>query len=404
MDRLIIHTLGEFSICYRGKEINEQSKRSRKIWALLQYLITFHNREISQNELIELLWPGGESTNPSGALKTQLYRLRTMLNESGLPGDEIIVNTAGTYAFNDSLDCEIDSDLFEQSVKQSAACYSEKEKLAAYMKAIDIYRGDFLTGSTESWVVPINAYYHTMYTRVVRSTLEILSSFKRYGEMVEICRKAMKIERLDETIHAYYMRALLESGDKEAAKAHYLYVLDLFYNHEGINPSQEFIALYGEIVKSENNYGADVSAVRIEMEEKGESEGAFYCEYDAFKHIYQLEVRESRREGRTVYLCVITASDCEEGKTAQKQQNRAMQRLQKTIAGCLRTSDVYSRFSATQFVMVFPGANEQICENIMRRIIRHFKRDNPKSKTLLMYSYERADKPKDGGRESINER
>ena len=394
MDKLIIHTLGEFTICYQGREIKETNKRSRKMWGLLQYFITFHNREITQNELIELLWPEGESANPTGALKTQLYRLRAMLTESGLPGDEIIINTAGTYAFNNKLDCEIDSEIFEQHVKESSASYSAKEKLAYYMKAIDVYRGDFLDKPVmERWMIPINTYYHTMYIKTVRAALEILSSFKRYGEMIEICKKALQFEQLDETIHSHYMIALSESGDKEGAKAHYLYVLDLFYNKESINPSQEFISLYGKIVKSENSYGADVSAVRIEMEEKGDGDGAFYCEYDAFKHIYQLEARESRRAGRSLYLCVITASESEDEKNTRKQKNRAMSRLQETIGNCLRTSDVFSRYSASQFVMVFPGANNQICENIMQRIVKQFKRDNPKLHSLLMYSFERVDKP-----------
>ena len=394
MEELIIHTLGEFKICYGDKTVDERAKRSRKTWTLLEYLITFHDREVSQNELIELLWPEGESSNPAGALKTQLYRLRTALSEAGLPGDEIIVNSAGTYAFNNKLNFQLDCELFEQYVKESAASYSEKEKLACYMKAIDLYKGDYLSNwSSEQWVLPVSAYYHSMYVRTVHAALEILYSFRRYREMIDICRRAVVIERLDEKIHEYLMRALAESGDRQGAKSHYLNVLDMLYNREGINPSQEFVALYSEIVKSENEYGVDVTAVRLEMEEKDNESGAFYCAYDAFKHIYQLELRESRRDGKPVYLCVITAYSDDSEEITPKQQNKAMTKLEKVISGCLRSSDVFARYSATQFVTVFPGASDKICEKIMRRIVRHYKREAPKSHILLMFSYERADKP-----------
>ena len=52
MDKLKITMLGEFSISYGENVITEQSKRSKKMWTLLQFLVAKHNREISQKELI----------------------------------------------------------------------------------------------------------------------------------------------------------------------------------------------------------------------------------------------------------------------------------------------------------------------------------------------------------------
>ena len=68
--------LGEFSVTYGENRITEQSKRSKKMWTLLQFLIANHNRDISQSELINLLWGEKSSENPVGALKTSLHRLR----------------------------------------------------------------------------------------------------------------------------------------------------------------------------------------------------------------------------------------------------------------------------------------------------------------------------------------
>lgn len=394
MEKLKIHTLGEFYISYGEITITEQVKRSKKMWMLLQYLITFHEREISQNELIELLWPKGESNNPVGALKTQLYRLRTMLTELGLPGDEIIINSMGTYAFNNKLDYEIDCNEFEKTVKASAACYSEKERLGCYMKAIDAYKGDFLHKSAmDQWAIPINAYYHTMYLKVVRSALEILYNFKQYNEVVEICRKAILIEQFDESIHSYLMRSLVDKGDRQSAKAHYLYVIDLFYNQEGINPSQRFISLYNNIMRSENEFGADVASVRVELEEKdGSRDGAFFCEYEAFKYIYQLELRESHRSQRPVFLCIITVTDTEHQPLTPKQLSRVMMKLGAVIGRSLRSSDVYARYSASQFVMLFPGANDEVCNMVLQRVIKFYKRENPKSQALLLFNYEKVEK------------
>ena len=70
MDALKINMLGEFSISCGSKTADGSLSRSKKLWTLLEYLVAFRDREVSQNELIELLWPEGETENPANTLKT----------------------------------------------------------------------------------------------------------------------------------------------------------------------------------------------------------------------------------------------------------------------------------------------------------------------------------------------
>jgi two-component SAPR family response regulator len=78
---LKINMFGEFSMTYGCYTVDDQSNRSKKVWTLLEYLITFRNKEISQTDLIELLWPDEESDNPANALKTLLYRVRSVIDQ-----------------------------------------------------------------------------------------------------------------------------------------------------------------------------------------------------------------------------------------------------------------------------------------------------------------------------------
>ena len=268
MDKIKIKMFGDFSISYGKNVITEQSKRSKKMWTLLEFMIANHNREISQAELIELLWGDKDSDNPVGALKTSLHRLRACLSSLELPeGTEMIINSMGTYSLNNNLDCEIDFDIFEGLYKKSMLAQSEKEKTSLYLSAIDIYKGDFLHKSrTESWVIPINTYYHSLYLRMEHDTIDILFRHKYYNELINICRKAFETENLDDKIHLYYIKALLEIDEKTAAKKHYTYVMDLFYNKNGINPSPEFVALYEKTVKDDNNYSADFGILKGQLD------------------------------------------------------------------------------------------------------------------------------------------
>lgn len=389
--------LGEFSISYGDNVITEHSKRSKKMWTLLQFMIANHNREISQSELIGLLWGDKESENPVGALKTSLHRLRACLAQLDLPDDvEIIVNSMGTYSLNNWIDCDIDFDKFEQLYKKSLIAQSEKEKTALYREALDIYKGDFLNKSkSDSWVMPINTYYHSLYVRIIHDTIDIYYKHKYYSELANICRRAFEIENLDDRIHLYYIKALLEMGEKSAAKSHYTYVMDLFYNKNGINPSPEFVALYEHTVKDDNSYNADFGVLKGQLDSVTDNAGAYYCEFAFFKHVYQLEIRDAARNNRPTHLCLITAVSKTQEDLETKALNRVMEKLKDCIRNSLRSRDVFSRYGASQYVMLLTNTSKEQAEMVLNRILKRFKRDNPKMNCSLLYKFDRAGKSLD---------
>lgn len=392
MEQLKITMLGDFSISYGDNVITEQSKRSRKMWTLLQFMIAKHNREIPQSELIELLWGDKDSDNPVGALKTSLHRLRACLDGLGLPeGVEIIINSMGTYSLNNRLDCYIDFDEFDALYKKSMLAQSEKEKTTLYLEAIDLYKGDFLSRSrSESWVMPMTNYYHSLYLRIVHDTIEILYRHKYYTELMNVCQKAFEIERLDDKIHYYYVKSLLDTGETAAAKQHYAYVMDLFYNKNGINPSSDFVALYEKTVKDDNAYNADFGILKGQLDSIDDGIGAYYCEFAFFKHIYQLEIRDAQRSGRPTNLCLLTAVSKSQEELESKQLNRIMTKLSDCISTSLRSRDVYSRYSASQFVMLLTNTTKDQAAMVLDRILKRFKRDNPKLGCTLLYKFDRA--------------
>ncbi|MBQ7835300.1 MAG: winged helix-turn-helix domain-containing protein [Ruminiclostridium sp.] len=394
METLKITTFGEFSISYGDKVITEQTKRSKKMWTLLQFMIANHNRTISQTELINLLWGNKSSENPVGALKTSLHRLRNCLAELGLPeGQDIIVNSMGTYAFNNRLECEIDFDKFEALYKKSVAAQSEKEKTNLYLAAIDLYRGDFLNRSREdSWVAPLASYYHSLYVRIVRETIETMYKHRYFGDLLTICRKALVVEQLDDFIHYYYIKALFETGEKAAAKNHYAYVMDLFYNKHGINPSPEFVSLYEQTVKDDRSYNVNFGILKGQLDDMSDESGAFYCEFPFFKHVYQLEVRDAVRSDRPTHLCLITAVSKAQEELEPKMLNRVTGKLSDCIKNSLRSRDVFSRYSASQFVMLLTNTTKEQAEMVLNRILKKFKKENPKLNCTLLYKFDKVGK------------
>ena len=82
-NNLKIKMLGEFSISYNDNTLNDSTSRFKKVWSLLEYLITFREKEISQNELIEVLWEDENLSSPTNNLKTLVHRARNVLDSLG---------------------------------------------------------------------------------------------------------------------------------------------------------------------------------------------------------------------------------------------------------------------------------------------------------------------------------
>lgn len=393
---LRITMLGEFSVTCGDVTLNEQNKRSKKLWTLFQYLVTFHDREISQNELLDSLWEDETSDNPAGALKTQMHRLRAMLSELGYD-KEIIINTRGTYAFNNSANFTIDAEEFEKLCKRSQNTNDENEKLDCLKRAIALYKGDFLPKiSLEQWVVPINTYYHSIYIKAVHKAIELLYKKGQLHEVAELCRKAMIFDPYDEPLHYNLIKVLAELGDQQNAKAAYKYVTDLFYNKFGVNPSDELISLYNDAVRSQKDIELDLGVVERNLNANCESSGAFYCEYEFFRHIYQLEIRDAKRSGKKVSICLITVTDIDGEIPPQKALNRSMEKLSETISRYLRCNDIYARYSVSQYIVMLTNTSDENCEAIMQRIVRNYRRDNPRSQMLISYKFKQINTETDG--------
>jgi len=381
MQPVIITTFGEYSIAYGEKILSEKDKRSKKMWTLLKYLTAFMDRAVTQNELIDVLWDEEEVGSPAGALKTQLHRVRTALGVLEIPAEtELVVSYAGTYAFNNSLEYVVDAVQFEKYFKQSQReDISEKEQISYIKKAFEMYHGDFLKNSAgEKWVMPIRGYYHSIYVRVVHRLIDALFTYKQYAELVNICQKALLIESADQKIHIILIKALVALDDRDAAKKHYKYVMNLLYDELAVNPIPELKALYKDTINIDTGLDDDLETIQQKLkEDSSETEsGAFYCELEVFKNIYRLKMRDAARSEQIIQICLITVGAPSEGEVEPKRIIDEMRRLHDCVSNSLRKSDVFARYSLSQYVLMLPFAAHDTGDVVVNRISKSYKAKN----------------------------
>jgi len=377
---LQINLLGGSSLTYKGRTINDQNVRSKKFWMILEYLITFRNRDISQSELLDLIYPEGKSENPVNALKTLMHRIRSELDQLDfMDSRKMIIQSRGTYAWNIKMDYVIDVEIFEELYNKGNAPWAkEEEMLDFFLQAIDVYGGDFLHKSAlEPWAMQFNVYYRTIYCKLVHKTIEALKQKEDNTKIIELCERALSIDAFDEFLYYNLILGLVNSNNQQAALVEYRKMSALFFKEFGVNPSSEVTKLYREIIKTSKKVETDLSAIRETLKEDPPSTGAFFCEFEIFKDIYRLELRSKPRTGETIYLCLFTMTASDGDRPSIKMLNSYMDKLQACIKQTLRENDTFAQYSVSQFILMLPLTTFENCERVLKRVIKGFQKQYP---------------------------
>ena len=385
--RVAVTMLGGFRIRVDGNVLTDEINRSQKLWNVLCYLIAHRERTVPQSEFIELFWPEENSANPTNALKTLLYRVRSLLEPLFGEGLEPILSQRGAYAWNPAIACEMDVDRFELLCRraQDTALPAQK-RMALYEEAAEMYRGDYLPKlANQMWVVPISAHYHALYLEAVKEYADLLEHAEKFEAMAELCTRASQLDPLDESLHTLIVRALLRQGKDSAALSHYEKATDLLYRNLGVRPSEELRALYREIMDVEERLETNLEVIQANLREAAQRPGAFVCEYGFFKEAYRLGARRSARSGACVHIALITVSLPDGGVPPLGVLNTTMDQLLEVLVHNLRRGDVVSKYSGAQYVVMLPAANFEDSTMVVERIVNAFYRQHRRNFLKITY-------------------
>ncbi|MCR5325113.1 MAG: winged helix-turn-helix domain-containing protein [Lachnospiraceae bacterium] len=386
-DNYVVTLFGDFTVTHGNNTISDSNNRSHKPWNLIEYLFAHRGESIDSGDLLKLIWFENSSDSTPGALKVLIHRARNILEELEPDTKKDLINVKkGAYFWNNTLKYTVDTEQFEKLIKQ-ADKKAGTSQTALLEEAVNMYKGDFLMNNHENWVIPYAEYYHELYLKAVYLLIDRYTDEQNYIGIITVCENALKIEEHDEGLYFRLIDALYRSGQQTAALAAYNDVTETFYRKFGINPSKELKSLYRTIVKTTKALETDLDVIKEALTEEGEAVGAFSCEYEFFKDIYQLEARACARSGDSIYLGLITLNTAEnsDADAPKSKLNKAMDDLVFAINDTLRKGDVYSRYSISQYVLLLPSASFENVETVMKRISSAFYRRHVKKDFMLSY-------------------
>lgn len=366
--QVMIRMMGLFTIEADGEVHEELMTKSRKGISLIQYLILERGRPVSSQRLIRELWTGGKSENPEGALKTMISRVRSTLSSISPDLGNCIVSGQGNYRWQSLPEVHVDVleiiDLLN-SLRHEPPTTGHMGKTERLM---ELYRGDlYLTGDILNGQATFN-WLHNEYLSAVYRYIELLKTNEEYTRICDVCRRASQIDDMDEQLHIELMQAMVNLNRPEEAAAEYRRLARQTRDYYDAEPGEELQLFYHDIAEAGKNIRFNLDIIRNELLEKeGGAKGPFFCEYEVFKEVYNIYMRNLERLGSSMFLGIIMLGEIGD-KSSDVRRESCMAGLQQILKDNMRKGDIITRFSDNTFAMLLPTVNYSTGNMVMDRI------------------------------------
>jgi len=373
---LRIKMFGEFSISNDYFSLSTTKKGGLNNFLLIAYLLSNKGNHITSEALIDMLWPSDKTANPSGALRTLIYRTRKELanffpNDTDEQQTKLVCMTNNIYSWNFDVPCHIDVYDFESIYHRASREPDKQKQYELLTQAFDLYTGEFLSiFSHHSWVMFRNNYYSNMYINCVNKMCNYLDEIGDYEAVVTTCEKAFEYAPpTDETLYKHKIMALLKLNRVQTALEYYHSVLDMFTREHGLDISDSLHDVYQHILSCMPNHYQTISALEANLRQRDSSPGSFYCSFDIFQNIYQINLRSARRSQRLRFLILLTLRDSNDPTGISDDLKEEMAILQQIMESKLRTNDVYTKSSICQYSLIIAATNEAGCDVVKNRLL-----------------------------------
>ena len=374
-----IQMMGNYLIFIDEQRIENPVTRSRKGSALLAFLILHRGYQVPNQRLLRELWSDNIVTNPENALKTLVSRTRAMLNQMSEGLGVRIVSDRGAYHWDCSEGVRVDLlellDLFGRLSTEK----ERENRRAICAQILSLYKGDlYQTGSLEEEAAYAERL-HRQYLDAVYEYIEILRQEEAYNDISAVCRTALDIDNFDEKLHLELMKAMVHLNRITDAMAQYRHAANITYRYLGAEPSESMREFYAQLNRSRKSLKFNLDAIRNELRQSSNEHGAFVCDYNMFKEIYNLEMRNLERLGTTMFLGVIMIGDVDDTTTSYLRMDNIMSGLIEILRANLRKGDIITHFSPTVVAILLPTVNYDTGTMVMERVRELFYKRFPNS-------------------------
>ncbi|MDQ5851293.1 MAG: hypothetical protein M3380_04335, partial [Chloroflexota bacterium] len=204
---LVVRALGLDQIMLNGQPVEIGWLKAREVF----FYLLAHPNGATPEALSEAIWPDLGRDSGRNALKAAVYQLR-----SALPRELIALRGRQLYVLNrDAAQIDYDVERFLAILDTPTA---DPEAL---FEVLDLYRGPYLPWSDNEWSNNLRLDLEQHYLHALRISAERCEQAGGYLDALNLYRRLLTIDTLDEAAHAGVMRCQIALGNRAAAISQY---------------------------------------------------------------------------------------------------------------------------------------------------------------------------------------
>ena len=248
-----IYTLGRFSLVENDKPLQFSGKVRKKPLDMLKAVIALGGREVSEQQLVDALWPDAEGDAARMLFKTTLYRMRQLTGTI-----KAIAVHEGRVTLDNRL-CWVDVWAFERMLGEADRMWPQgrtpsamdpirsktKEAVRLTERALSLYQGPFLEADcNEPWTDSQREYLRIRYARAVSRLGNHWEQKRKFEQASDCYQAALRVDDLTEEFYQRLMLCYKKLGRKAEAVKTYTRCCSLLKANFGMDPSPETTAIY----------------------------------------------------------------------------------------------------------------------------------------------------------------
>jgi ABC-type oligopeptide transport system substrate-binding subunit/DNA-binding SARP family transcriptional activator len=223
-----------------------------KSQSLLAYLVLHRDQPQPRERLAGMFWGDRPERKARSSLATALWHTRRCL-----PDEELILGDLHTVQFHPQAELWLDVEEFE--ARASA------EDVGSLESAVALYRGDFLDGFYDDWVINQRYRLEGLFLEVLARLMAGRETGGEHQAALETALHLLGRDPLREEAHRVAMRAYCRLGQRNASLEQYHRCREIVLEELGAEPMVETTQLYRSILEGRFEIGPPPEMLPLEV-------------------------------------------------------------------------------------------------------------------------------------------
>jgi ATP/maltotriose-dependent transcriptional regulator MalT/two-component SAPR family response regulator len=249
---LAINMLGPVEIVRDPKQpLAADAWVTRRARDILCFIASRRHRRAGKDLIIDTFWGETDAKVVERNFHPTVSHIRKALNSNQSLKQNLLLYREGDYLLNPDFAYRIDIDEFDRLLAEGETARRARQFdqcVESYEAAVNLYRGEFMQGSYDSWVDEQRSYYRLQYLQLLESLAALAQKTENWFKAAQLAQQILHDDPFREDIHCLLMRALAAQGNKSAVKEQYESLSRLLAGELGVEPSIETRKVYRELV------------------------------------------------------------------------------------------------------------------------------------------------------------